>query len=102
MVRVYHKGVFLLNKVSLDSPRTGTWSLTTERIVIAGVLAAITIVLGLVPGIWLHSSSYDIGARDHRACANHSRRRAGRASRGYNIRLDIWHHELHPGHDATL
>ena len=51
MVRVYHKGVFLLNKVSLDSPRTGTWSLTTERIVIAGVLAAITIVLGLVPGI---------------------------------------------------
>ena len=51
MACVYHKGVFLLNKVSLDSPRTGTWSLTTERIVIAGVLAAITIVLGLVPGI---------------------------------------------------
>ncbi len=30
---------------------TGTWTLTTERIVIAGVLAAITIVLGVVPNI---------------------------------------------------
>lgn len=40
-----------MNKVSLDSSRTGTWSVTTERIVIAGVLAAITIVLGIVPGI---------------------------------------------------
>ncbi len=33
------------------NPSTATWTLTTERIVIAGVLAAITIVLGIVPNI---------------------------------------------------
>jgi uncharacterized membrane protein len=40
-----------LKKISLDSPSNRTWSFTTERIVIAGVLAAITIVFGVVPGI---------------------------------------------------
>ncbi|GAC1406139.1 MAG: hypothetical protein NVS4B12_08320 [Ktedonobacteraceae bacterium] len=34
-----------------SSSNAGPWTLTTERIAIAGVLAAITIVLGVVPGI---------------------------------------------------
>lgn len=37
--------------VARSSSTAGPWTLTTERIVIAGVLAAITIVLGVVPGI---------------------------------------------------
>lgn len=38
-----------MNKVSLTTSTTSPWTLTTERIVIAGVLAAITIILGVVP-----------------------------------------------------
>ncbi len=34
-----------------SSSNAGPWTLTTERITIAGVLAAITIILGVVPGI---------------------------------------------------
>ncbi len=37
--------------VARSSSNAGPWTLTTERIAIAGVLAAITIVLGVVPGI---------------------------------------------------
>ena len=37
-------------KVAVEST-VRPWSLTTERIVITGVLAAITIILGVVPGI---------------------------------------------------
>lgn len=37
--------------VPIPPKQVGPWKLTTERIVITGVLAAITIVLGLVPGI---------------------------------------------------
>ncbi len=37
--------------VARSSSNVGPWTLTTERIAIAGVLAAITIVLGVVPGI---------------------------------------------------
>ena len=40
-----------MSKVSVPSSTSNPWKLTTERIVIAGVLAAITITLGLVPGI---------------------------------------------------
>ncbi len=40
-----------MSKVSIDSSTASPWTLTTERIVIAGVLAAITIILGLIPGI---------------------------------------------------
>lgn len=40
-----------MSKVSVTSSATRPWSLTTYRIVVAGVLAAITIVMGLVPGI---------------------------------------------------
>lgn len=36
---------------TITVPKVGTWQLTTERIVIAGVLAAITIILGVVPNI---------------------------------------------------
>jgi uncharacterized membrane protein len=32
-------------------PGTSPWTITTQRIVIAGVLAAITIILGVIPGI---------------------------------------------------
>ena len=39
------------SKVKLDRPSIGPWTITTERIVIAGVLAAITIILGIVPGL---------------------------------------------------
>jgi uncharacterized membrane protein len=42
--------VFTLSKVAVEST-VRPWSLTTERIVITGVLAAITIILGVVPGI---------------------------------------------------
>jgi uncharacterized membrane protein len=34
-----------------SSSNTNPWTITTERIVIAGVLAAITIILGVVPGL---------------------------------------------------
>ena len=53
MVRfVSHKGGFALSKpIARSSSTVGPWSLTTERIAIAGVLAAITIILGVVPGI---------------------------------------------------
>ncbi len=37
--------------VGPTSSTTNPWILTTERIVIAGVLAAITIILGVVPGL---------------------------------------------------
>ena len=37
-----------MSKVSV-SPTVGPWTITTQRIVIAGVLAAITIILGVVP-----------------------------------------------------
>lgn len=42
-----------MSKFTSKSPAAATnpWILTTERIVIAGVLAAITIILGVVPGI---------------------------------------------------
>lgn len=40
-----------MSKVSLASSTASPWTLTTERIVIAGVLAAITIILGVVPGL---------------------------------------------------
>lgn len=40
-----------MSKVTSESSTTNPWSLTTYRIVVAGVLAAITIVMGIVPGI---------------------------------------------------
>ena len=40
-----------MSKVSVPSSTSNPWKLTTERIVITGVLAAITIILGLIPGI---------------------------------------------------
>jgi uncharacterized membrane protein len=40
-----------MSKVSVQNSTRNPWTLTTERIVIAGVLAAITIILGVVPGI---------------------------------------------------
>ena len=40
-----------MSDVDINSVRTRPWSLTTERIIIAGVLAAITIILGVVPNI---------------------------------------------------
>jgi uncharacterized membrane protein len=40
-----------MSKVSVQTSTRNPWTLTTERIVIAGVLAAITIILGVVPGI---------------------------------------------------
>jgi uncharacterized membrane protein len=40
-----------VSKVANTPSATGPWTLTTERIVIAGVLAAITIILGVVPGL---------------------------------------------------
>lgn len=46
------KGDYALSKpIVRSSSSAGPWTLTTERIAIAGVLAAITIVLGVVPGI---------------------------------------------------
>jgi len=41
----------LSKPVARSSSNVGPWTLTTERIAIAGVLAAITIILGVVPGI---------------------------------------------------
>jgi len=40
-----------VSKVSVQTSTSNPWTLTTERIVIAGVLAAITIILGVVPGL---------------------------------------------------
>lgn len=40
-----------MSKVSVQTSTSNPWTLTTERIVIAGVLAAITIILGVVPGL---------------------------------------------------
>jgi uncharacterized membrane protein len=40
-----------MSKVSIQTSTRNPWTLTTERIVIAGVLAAMTIILGVVPGI---------------------------------------------------
>lgn len=48
---VLHKEVFILSKVTNRAVSTGPWTLTTERLVIAGVLAAITILLGVIPGL---------------------------------------------------
>jgi uncharacterized membrane protein len=43
---------YTLSKVSIRTSSTANpWVITTERIVIAGVLAAITIILGVVPGL---------------------------------------------------
>ncbi|WP_207229329.1 ECF transporter S component [Ktedonosporobacter rubrisoli] len=39
-----------MSKATVGSS-TSPWTITTERIVIAGVLAAITIILGVVPGL---------------------------------------------------
>jgi uncharacterized membrane protein len=40
-----------VSDVDVNPASTRPWSLTTERIIIAGVLAAITIILGVVPNI---------------------------------------------------
>ncbi|GAC1391227.1 MAG: hypothetical protein NVS4B11_14370 [Ktedonobacteraceae bacterium] len=40
-----------MSKVRTKTSTVGPWTLTTERIVIAGVLAAITMVLGYIPNI---------------------------------------------------
>ncbi|GCE29852.1 hypothetical protein KDA_53360 [Dictyobacter alpinus] len=40
-----------MSNVSANPSTVRPWSLTTERIIIAGVLAAITIILGVVPNI---------------------------------------------------
>ncbi|GCE16867.1 ECF transporter S component [Dictyobacter kobayashii] len=40
-----------MSNVSANPSTTRPWSLTTERIIIAGVLAAITIILGVVPNL---------------------------------------------------
>lgn len=40
-----------MSKAVVASSTDNPWRLTTERIVIAGVLAAITIILGVVPGL---------------------------------------------------
>ena len=40
-----------MSKASVQTSTSNPWTLTTERIVIAGVLAAITIILGVVPGL---------------------------------------------------
>src|SRR5438094_8706488 len=45
------KGVFPVSKATVQTATSNPWTLTTERIVIAGVLAAITIILGVVPGL---------------------------------------------------
>jgi uncharacterized membrane protein len=44
-------GARILNKEIESTRPANPWTLTTERIVIAGVLAAITIILGVVPNI---------------------------------------------------
>ena len=40
-----------MSKVPVESSTPGPWSLTTRRIVVAGVLAAITIILAVIPGL---------------------------------------------------
>ena len=40
-----------MEKFTDRPPSTSPWTITTQRIVIAGVLAAITIILGVIPGI---------------------------------------------------
>ncbi|GHO86135.1 ECF transporter S component [Dictyobacter formicarum] len=40
-----------MSDVSSNPSTTRPWSLTTERIIIAGVLAAITIILGVIPNL---------------------------------------------------
>lgn len=40
-----------MSKTTTETRSVGPWTLTTERIVIAGVLAAITIILGFIPGV---------------------------------------------------
>lgn len=40
-----------MSDISSNPSTTRPWSLTTERIIIAGVLAAITIILGVIPNL---------------------------------------------------
>jgi len=40
-----------VSKATITNSTTGTWRLTTEKIVIAGVLGAITLILGFVPNL---------------------------------------------------
>ncbi len=40
-----------MEKFTNQPPSVSPWTITTQRIVIAGVLAAITIILGVIPGI---------------------------------------------------
>ena len=40
-----------MSKVPVESSTSNPWSLTTARIVTAGVLAAITIILAIIPGL---------------------------------------------------
>ncbi len=40
-----------MSKVTHEASAPGPWALTTRRIVTAGVLVAITIILGVIPGI---------------------------------------------------
>jgi uncharacterized membrane protein len=47
----FPKGALIMSKVSVNSSTESPWTLNTQRIVIAGVLAAITITLAYVPGI---------------------------------------------------
>jgi len=39
------------SEISVTPPKVRAWTLTTERIIMAGVLAAITIILGVVPNL---------------------------------------------------
>src|SRR5437762_2011804 len=59
---LYSKGVFPVSKVSIQTSTSNPWTLTTEKIVIAGVLAAITIILGVVPGLGFIPLPNAIGA----------------------------------------
>ena len=45
------KGACALSNATVKTPAKSLWALTTERIVIAGVLAAITLILGFVPNL---------------------------------------------------
>jgi uncharacterized membrane protein len=47
----FGKGVSTLSKATVNTSTTSPWTITTERIVIAGVLAAITIAIALIPFI---------------------------------------------------
>jgi len=51
-----------VSKASVQTSTGNPWTLTTERIVIAGVLAAITIILGVVPGLGFIPLPNAIGA----------------------------------------